>query len=504
MLVGKTLQRGKYTIEQELGRGGFGITFKATHQYLGQPVVIKTLNESLQQDPEFVKFQRSFQDEARRLALCVHPNIVRVSDFFIEDQLPYMVMDYIPGQTLDMVVFPDSPLSEETAIHYIRQIGAALQVVHQNNLLHRDVKPQNIILRQGTQEVVLIDFGIAREFTPGSTQTHTGMVSDGYAPIEQYLSQAPRTPATDVYGLAATLYTLLTAKVPIAASLRDRVPMPVPRDLQPQLTVAINQAVMRGMAVEARFRPNAIADWLSLLPIQSPQTKPIPQNTVATVAFMPPQHKPVVAASQRPIVKSSAKSPLLRGLLIGGGVALVGAVGAVAFSSVFSNSNQQPTPGIVQPSSDPSPDVVNTESTSRPTVERNTAPPVQTTQPSRRRRSRLREVQPKPVQIPSPSPIVSESPIPVQSPTPSDTPTPVETPPPTESQEVPIQASPATKTPPPVVVETQPVLPDVIVEPKSSGEANRGEANDASKRQRRDQPDNDDKQEEKQRRGKED
>lgn len=497
MLVGKTLQRGKYTIEQEIGRGGFGITFKATHQYLGQPVVIKTINESLRQDPEFVKFQRSFQDEARRLALCVHPNIVRVSDFFIEDQLPYMVMDYIPGQTLDMIVFPDSPLSEETAIHYIRQIGAALQVVHQNHLLHRDVKPQNIILRQGTQEVVLIDFGIAREFTPGSTQTHTGMVSDGYAPIEQYLSQAPRTPATDVYGLAATLYTLLTAKVPIAASLRDRVPMPAPRDLQPQLTVGVNQAVMRGMAVEARFRPNAIADWLSLLPV----AHNAPQQTVATVAFNPQQHN-VAAPYQRPIVRSSAKSPMLRGLLIGGGVALVGAVGAVALSSVFSNSDQQPTPAVIQPSSDPSPlpDVVNTEVTPPPTVERNTAPPVQTATPSyQRRRSRLREVLRTPVQTPSPSPSVSESPIPVQSPTPSNTPTPVETPPPT-SQE-PVQL-PTPGTPPPVVVDTQPAPSPVIVQPESRSE-DKKDNQDNSKRQRGDRND-EDKPKKKQERGKDD
>ena len=171
--AGRTLQSGKYTLEQELGRGGFGVTFKATHRYLGQTVVIKTLNEALQQHPDFDKFQRQFQDEARRLASCVHPNIVRVSDFFIEDRLPYMVMDYIPGPTLDTVVF-QGPLPEATAIHYIRQIGAALQLVHQNGLLHRDVKPQNIILRQGTEEVVLIDFGIAREYTLGAPQTTRG------------------------------------------------------------------------------------------------------------------------------------------------------------------------------------------------------------------------------------------------------------------------------------------------------------------------------------------
>jgi len=514
MLVGKTLQRGKYTLEQELGRGGFGITFKATHQYLGQPVVIKTLNESLRQDPEFVKFQRQFQDEARRLALCVHPNIVRVSDFFIEDQLPYMVMDYIPGQTLDMVVFPDQPLPEETAIHYIRQIGAALQVVHRNNLLHRDVKPQNIILRSCTQEVVLIDFGIAREFTPGSTQTHTGMVSDGYAPIEQYLSQAPRTPATDVYGLAATLYTLLTAKVPIAASLRDRVPMPAPRDLQPQLSVAVNQAVMRGMAVEVRFRPATIAEWLSLLPTpqSSGQTKSIaPQHTAVTVAFIPQHHKPVAAAAappQRAAISPSAKRPILRGLLIGGGVALVGTVAAVALSAVFSNSErQQPIDiPVVQPSS-ASPDVGKSEETAPPVVEdRNTAPPT-STQPSRRRRSRSvsprESQQPKPVQTPTPSPSVAESPVPVQSPAPSDAPSPVETPP-TDSQKPPVQPSPANETPPPVVVETEPAPPPVIVQPKSTSEDDQGEANDDSKRQHRGKPDNNDKQKGKQLRGEDD
>ncbi len=504
MLVGKTLQRGKYTLEQELGRGGFGITFKATHQYLNQSVVIKTLNESLRQDPEFVKFQRSFQDEARRLALCVHPNIVRVSDFFIEDQLPYMVMDYIPGQTLDMVVLPDHPLPEKTAIHYMRQIGAALQVVHRNNLLHRDVKPQNIILHSRTQEVVLIDFGIAREFTPGSTQTHTGMVSDGYAPIEQYLSQAPRTPATDVYGLAATLYTLLTAKVPIAALLRDRVPMPAPRDLQPQLSVAVNQAVMRGMAVEARFRPGAIAEWLALLPAPQSVHKSIaPEHTAATMAFIPQHHQPVAVSPQH-AVRPSPKRPLLRGLLIGGGVALVGAVAAVALSAVFSNSDrQQPTDvPVVQPSS-ASPDVGNSEVTSPPVVG-NTAPPQTSTQPSRRRRSRSispgESPQPTPIPTPTPSPSASESSIPI-SPAPSDSPSPVETRP-LESQPS-VQPSLAEETLPPVVVETLPASPPVIVETKPISEDDADEADDDSKRQRRDKPDKDEK-EGNQRRGKDD
>ncbi|HEY9644420.1 MAG TPA: serine/threonine-protein kinase [Coleofasciculaceae cyanobacterium] len=265
-LVGKTLQDGKYTLEQPIGQGGFGITFRAVHHYLRQTVVIKTLNPMSQSNPQYAEFERQFRDEARRLAMCLHQNIVRVNDFFIEDDIPYLVMDYIAGQTLEEVVFPDHPLPEAVAIQYIRQIGAALQVVHQNGLLHRDVKPQNIILRQGTQEVVLIDFGIAREFTPGVTQTHTSLISVGYAPIEQYLAQEKRTPATDVYGLAATLYALLTAQVPVASILRDRQPMPTPIELQPHLSAAVNQAVLRGMAVEVRYRPHTVTDWLALLP----------------------------------------------------------------------------------------------------------------------------------------------------------------------------------------------------------------------------------------------
>ncbi len=358
MLAGKTLQGGKYSLDQEIGRGGFGITFKATHHFLNHIVVIKTLNEKLRQHPDFVKFSRQFQDEARRLATCIHPNIVRVSDFFIEDGLPYMVMEYIPGETLaEAFVLPGMPLSEVTAIHYIRQIGAALQVVHQNGLLHRDVKPDNIILRQGTAEVVLIDFGIAREFNNGVRQTHTGIVSEGYSPIEQYMSQATRTPATDIYGLAATLYALLTAQVPIPALLRDREQMPAPRELQPYLSAAVNQAVMRGMAIEARFRPQTVAEWLVLLPGNRDAThQPVLTQTVPTVNLSvdpyPDLPAPVAALS-----KTSTPSPLGNvnfnkvvnklsspKVFIATGVALVAATAGFAVTSIVTKTQPRSFP----------------------------------------------------------------------------------------------------------------------------------------------------------------
>ncbi|MBD6618169.1 serine/threonine protein kinase [Komarekiella sp. 'clone 1'] len=374
MLAGTILQGGKYTLIQEIGRGGFGITFKATHQYLGHEVVMKTINERLRQNPDFAKFERQFQDEARRLATCIHPNIVRVSDFFIEAGLPYMVMEYIPGETLgDAFVLPGIPLPEVKAIHYIRQIGAALQVVHNNGLLHRDIKPDNIILRQGTQEVVLIDFGIAREFNGGVRQTHTGLVTEGYSPIEQYLSQAPRTPATDVYGLAATLYALLTAQVPMSALLRDREKMPSPRELQPHLSAAVNQAVMRGMAVESRFRPATIAEWLQLLPEirgnVTPQALPTIDLSVQQSAKLPRKaaqnHIQQASAQKRTVLTKKLRSSKI---LIGISVAFVAATAGFGITSMLPKSQPQssPKPIFEQPLQESATEVPNIDSKSSP------------------------------------------------------------------------------------------------------------------------------------------
>lgn len=398
MLAGKTLQRGKYTLEQEIGRGGFGITYRATHHYLGQVVVIKTLNETLRQAPQFTKFYRQFQDEAKRLATCVHPNIVRVSDFFNEDGLPYMVMDYIPGQNLAKVVFPRNPLPEEIAIHYIRQIGAALQVVHHNNLLHRDVKPQNIILRQGTQEVVLIDFGIAREYSADATQTHTNMVSEGYAPIEQYLAHARRTPATDVYALAATLYALLTAKVPVAASLRDRFPMQAPREIKPKLSEVVNYAVMRGMELEASARPATIAQWLDLLP-DPPSISPGNNTNKSRSQWSGATGTPVLVRQyeESAVAELSdaldeidlppAKQSFFRGLLIGTGIAAIAGIATVVISALPKSEPQQQrnSPAVVQPKDTSSGDVkydrikslTQEEKPSTPTAPASTANPGQ-------------------------------------------------------------------------------------------------------------------------------
>lgn len=424
-LTGKTLQGGKYTLEQELGRGGFGITYKATHHYLHSTVVIKTLDESFRFDANCGRLLRQFQDEARRLALCVHPNIVRISDFFLEAGWPYMVMEYVSGQTLSKVVQTDSPLEEATAVRYIRQIGEALKLVHQQGLLHRDVKPDNILVREETQEVVLIDFGIAREFTPDTTQTHTSIVSDGYAPIEQYLTRAKWTPATDVYGLAATLYWLLTAKKPVSVPLRDREPLPTPQDLRPELSVSVNNAVLRGMAVEVQYRPQTMDEWLWLLPHDT-KTQP----TYIPVATSQPQTEKTIFFSPRQTYSvpspPSKKLPILGITLIAIATGITVAAGVV-WSRVETSVTQpieEPTDIDKQDNSD-----ILLEEPNFPTVESPVQPPVQKVQPRRvpvANPPTQRELPP-----PKPKAIEKQVPFPVESPSPSPesiAPTPVPTP----------------------------------------------------------------------------
>lgn len=314
-LVGKKLQDGKYTLTQELGEGGFGRTYQAVNHILSQVVVIKTFKSSPLLETQLAELRRQFLNEAQRLVQCYHLNIVRFYEFFIEDGVPYIVMDYIEGETLHKIVVPNNPLPEATAIKYIRQIGEALKVVHSQGLLHRDIKPQNLILRQDKQEVVLIDFGIAREFNQGMIQTHTNVVSDGYAPIEQYLPKAERTPASDIYGLAATLYTLVTAQIPIAATLRNRIALDTPNDIRPELSSQISSAIMQGVTLEPEERPRNIEEWLTLLP-QADTDSGIQFESAQTICLIGTNNDYANSSKNTTVKQPSYRSRIFQGLII--------------------------------------------------------------------------------------------------------------------------------------------------------------------------------------------
>ena len=268
---GQKLQNGKYTIEKVLGQGGFGITYLVKNKK-GNLLVVKTLNSWVQRWCDFAKLQQDFLNEALRLSKFNHPHIVKIDEVVQEAGLWCIVMEYIDGESLASHVWNQGILPETEALRYIQQIGDALTVVHERGLLHRDVKPLNIMLRKGKTEAVLIDFGIAREFTPNLTQTQTEFCSSGFAPIEQYDWRGKRGAYTDVYSLAATLYTLLTAQVPLPSPMRAYgMRLEPPKQINSLLSDRINRAILKGMALKPEDRPQSVQEWLGLLGIAAPK-----------------------------------------------------------------------------------------------------------------------------------------------------------------------------------------------------------------------------------------
>ncbi|AFY49609.1 serine/threonine protein kinase [Nostoc sp. PCC 7524] len=263
----QTLKNGRFIVQKVLGGGGFGVTYSVLEQRTNKLFAIKTLNPIQQSQGNFNDKQEQFVNEALRLRGCQHPHIVKVYEVIQEAGLWGMVMEYVNGDDLGVYVDQHGHLLEDDALRYINQVGQALESVHQQGFLHRDIKPNNIILRSGTQEAVLIDFGLAREFLIGKTLSMTNSRTEGYAPVEQYERQGHFGTYTDVYGLAATLYSLLTGRTPIPANYRKDgdIPLKAPKQFNSSISDRVNDAIVQGMALEPQDRPQTMREWLELL-----------------------------------------------------------------------------------------------------------------------------------------------------------------------------------------------------------------------------------------------
>ncbi len=207
--VGEML-RQRYRIEETLGQGGMGAVYRATDINLGVQVAVK---ENLFTTEEYA---RQFRREATILASLRHAALPRVTDHFvIEGEGQYLVMDFIEGEDLRERLERDGPVSEDTAVSWFVEVCDALAYLHSRTppIVHRDIKPGNIKITPDN-EAVLVDFGLAKVLEEsGSTTTGAKAMTPGFSPPEQY--GAGRTdPRTDIYALAATLYTALTASIP--------------------------------------------------------------------------------------------------------------------------------------------------------------------------------------------------------------------------------------------------------------------------------------------------
>jgi len=279
---GQTLQNGKYKLETTLGKGGFGLTYRAQHTGFQAPLVLKSPNDELQTDPEYPKFVARFFKEGKmlwELSKQRHAHIVRVTDLFEEMGVPWLVMDYIRGESLFDRVRRKGPLPEAETIGFMEQIGSALQAVHRVQLVHRDAHPGNIMIlppdpQKTRREAMLIDFGIAGEMFP-STVSSKFFGNPAFAPYEQF--GLPADPSMDVYTLAASCYLAVTGVLPESAMNRKLYGrgLVAPRQHRGTLSQGLNQAILKGMELEAQNRPS-LSEWLRLL-------QPVPVVTAPTV-----------------------------------------------------------------------------------------------------------------------------------------------------------------------------------------------------------------------------
>ena len=265
--------------------------------------------------------RQRFLEEARLLARFQHPGVVRVRGFFEENGTAYLVMDYLDGLPLYQYVDRmGGRVPVETALGIARPVLTALGELHAASILHRDIDPHNVyITRRG--DVVLLDFGSAREATEQATRALSVVVKPGYAPYEQYGSRSRQGPWTDVYALGATLYRLLTGVVPPPATERlvDDELKPV-RALAPDVPPAIAQAIEHALAVqphdrpqtaeafaEALFGPDAHAPAPTHVPAPPLERQDIPASApVAEPARAAPSVVQVVPQADAPVRAAAA------------------------------------------------------------------------------------------------------------------------------------------------------------------------------------------------------
>jgi serine/threonine-protein kinase len=280
----EALAEGRYRVEDVLGRGGMASVYRARDVELERPVAVKVLAEHLADRPDF---HDRFLREARLAAQLSHPNIVQVFDVGEEDGKPFIVMECVEGSTLADELKEHGRLEPEEVVDLALQICGGLEHAHATGLVHRDIKPQNLLLRPDGA-VKIADFGIARAAeTTRLTQIGSVLGTAAYLAPEQALGEEV-TASADVYSLGCVLYELLTGRTPyifqtlpeLAVKHREEAIEPL-RELRPEIPERLEAAIMHALARNPDYRPESAAAFAEELAAASPDppTRPLPIST---------------------------------------------------------------------------------------------------------------------------------------------------------------------------------------------------------------------------------
>jgi serine/threonine-protein kinase len=318
LAAGSRLGGDRFVVREVIGRGGFGITYRAFDHRLERNVAVKelfpapvlrrgrTVIAPTHAADGFAEARARFLREASVLARFSHPGIVRVYEVLEENGTAYLVMELLDGRSLATLQAERSgvPFAEDEALAIAARCGTALAVVHEDGVLHRDLNPSNVVMTDDGR-VVIIDFGLAREFRADGASPMTRMVTPGYAPPEQYLGAGRFGPSSDVYGLAATLYRLLTGVAPVAAMDRQAgAALPPPARLNVWVGRLVSDAVMDGLELEAGHRPASMGDFLARLGLG---TRPM---ATGGVRIGPPRRPPPAPAAPTPLPTLPRPAPI--------------------------------------------------------------------------------------------------------------------------------------------------------------------------------------------------
>ncbi len=285
LFPGQTLNN-RYRIDTLLGQGGMGAVYRAWDERLGIWVAIKEMTPQPGLDARKLgQLHQQFWQEAAVLARLNHPNLVRVTDFFQEQSSAYLVMDFIQGESLADIARRSGPLPEVHVLAWAGQLLDALTYCHNQGVVHRDIKPQNIIIRADGQ-AMLVDFGLVKLQDPSNPLTATilrGIGTPQYAPPEQYdLPHAGHTDArSDVYALGATLYHLLTGQSPPSATARMAAPDQFPRlrQLNRNISARTEAVILKAMEVALTRRFQTAQEMRAAL-TAAPSSLTMPPNSV--------------------------------------------------------------------------------------------------------------------------------------------------------------------------------------------------------------------------------
>jgi eukaryotic-like serine/threonine-protein kinase len=308
----------RYTVEKTLGRGGMATVELARDEQLGRRVAVKRLFASLAADDVF---QTRFLREARMAAALSHPNLVAVYDVGEEDGLPYIVMEYVEGETLADLMARTGAIDPDRAVDLLLQICAGLEHAHAAGLVHRDIKPQNLLVgRNGVAKIA--DFGIARTLQATKlTLTGTVLGTASYLAPEQAAGE-PVTAAADIYSLGAVAYELLAGWPPYRvesivdlATAQQKPPPPLDG-----VPAALNAVIQRSLAADPEARPSA-AGFARELTQSAPETTPTE-----------------VLAPARRTIRISHRALLASAALVATGIA----AGALAFAYSDSGGDSPP------------------------------------------------------------------------------------------------------------------------------------------------------------------